>query len=103
MTELHDARDVQSANDVLALVQRFARPSRRIQSFEDVTPALKELSCRLNGSYGIFMVDQFESTFQSAEVYCAYEYVALCISRESRGLIMVFSRKDDLLTRMTIS
>jgi hypothetical protein len=92
--ELHDARDVQSSDDVLRLVSRFVGGTP-IRSFEGIPSALSGLS-GYPGS--VFLVDQFESTFQSSEVFSAYEYVALCIARTRSRCAMVFSRKDDLLT-----
>lgn len=96
--ELHDARDVQSSEDVLKLAQRFVGGSKPLNSFEEVGPALHSLQVQLDGKSAVLMVDQFESTFQSPEVYTAYEYLALCISRSEWCVSMVFSRKDDLLT-----
>jgi hypothetical protein len=96
--ELHDARDVHSAADVLSLVQRFATPAQRVSDFEDVPPALEHLSTQIDGRRAVFMIDQFESTFQAPEVYYAYEYLALCIARAGPNLALVFARKDDLLT-----
>jgi hypothetical protein len=96
--ELHDVRDVQSSEDVLRLVQRFVGDVLAIRAFEDIPPALRELTTSLNGKRAFFIVDQFESTFQIPEVFTAYEYLALCVSRSSIPCAMIFSRKDDLLT-----
>lgn len=96
--ELHDARDVQSSEDVLKLIQRFVGDGARIRSFEDAGAALERMSAALAERRAVFMVDQFESTFQSPEVYTAYEYLALCIARGRWPISMIFSRKDDLLT-----
>jgi hypothetical protein len=98
VVELHDARDVQSAEDVLRLIQRFVSPHNSLASFEDVPAAIAWLGSRLNGMPAIFLVDQFESTFLSPEVFTAYEYLALCIARAYWPCSMIFSRKDDLLT-----
>lgn len=98
VVELHDARDVQSAEDVLRLIQRFVSPFADVQSFEAVPPALDALGGGLRGKSAIFIVDQFESTFLSPEVFTAYEYLALCVARVGWPCSMVFSRKDDLLT-----
>lgn len=98
VVELHDARDVQSAEDVLRLVQRFVAPHGRLSSFEDVPSALVALGARHEGKAAIFLVDQFESTFQSPEVFTAYEYLALCIAKAKWPCSMIYSRKDDLLT-----
>lgn len=96
--ELHDARDVQSREDVLKIIQRFVGPGERLASFEDANEAFGRMSGKLSGKHAVFMVDQFESTFLSPEVFTAYEYVALCIARASWPVSMLFSRKDDLLT-----
>lgn len=97
--ELHDARDVQSADDVLFLIQRFASCSPRIRSLEDVSTALSSLDGRLGSTNrAIFMVDQIESTFQIPEVFLAYEYLALSVVRGAGRISMVYARKDDLLT-----
>lgn len=96
LVELHDARDVQSSDDVLRLVQRFIGPEILIEGFESIPAALTKLDRQRPGS--VFIVDQFESTFQSPEVFAAYEYVAMCIARAETRCAMVYSRKDDLLT-----
>lgn len=96
--ELHDARDVQSSEDVLRLAQRFIGDSYRLSSFESIGPALNCLKVRLAGRSAVLLVDQFESTFQSPEVYTAYEYLALCIAKCDWSVLMIYSRKDDLLT-----
>jgi len=96
--ELHDARDVQSSEDVLRLIQRFVGTPKRLTSFEDAGASLEELKTMPHGRFAVFMVDQFESTFQSPEVYTAYEYLGLCIARGQWPIAMVYSRKDDLLT-----
>lgn len=98
LVELHDARDVQSGEDVLRLVQRFVGPSGHIASFEDINVALERLGKRLGGQAAVFMIDQFESSFQVPEVFNAYEYFGLCVARAKWPCCMVFSRKDDLLT-----
>lgn len=96
--ELHDARDVQSSEDVLKLIQRFVGDGASLRSFEDADAALERMGAVLAGARAVFMVDQFESTFQSPEVYTAYEFLALCIARGRWPISMIFSRKDDLLT-----
>lgn len=96
--ELHDARDVQSGEDVLKLIQRFVGPHERLSSFEEANHALARMSADLAGKHAVFMVDQFESTFLAPEVFTAYEYLALCIARGNWPVSMLFSRKDDLLT-----
>lgn len=96
--ELHDARDVQSGEDVLKLIQRFVGPNERLTSFEEANNAIGRMSGNLSGKHAVFMVDQFESTFLAPEVYTAYEYLALCIARGQWPVSMLFSRKDDLLT-----
>lgn len=98
IVELHDARDVHSAVDVLRLVGRFMQSPDAVQEFERIAPMLSELSERLSGGRAIFMVDQFEATFQSPEVFRGYEYLAMCIARGPANIAMVFARKDDLLT-----
>jgi len=98
IVELHDARDVHSANDLLSLVQRFTRLDKKLTQFEEIQPTLTDFEQGLGEANGIFMVDQFESTFQAPEVFSAYELLALCIARSSPKLAMVFARKDDLLT-----
>jgi hypothetical protein len=95
--ELHDARDVQSSDDVLRLVQRLVGDGVALRNFESIGAALSKLAEHSpNGA--VFMVDQFESTFQFPEVFAAYEYVALCIARSPSKCALVYSRKDDLLT-----
>ncbi|MFC3935848.1 hypothetical protein ACFOW3_14610, partial [Acidovorax facilis] len=96
--ELHDARDVQSGEDVLKLIQRFVGPSYKLASFEEANDAIARMSENLADKHAVFIVDQFESTFLAPEVYTAYEYLALCIARGSWPVSMLFSRKDDLLT-----
>jgi hypothetical protein len=98
LIELHDARDVHSAADVLTLVQRFTSPEGKITNFEDVPEALVSLSQQLANRRAAFLIDQFESTFQVPEVYYAYEYLALCIAKCPPNLALIFARKDDLLT-----
>jgi hypothetical protein len=98
IVELHDARDVQSIHDVLTIIQRFCGFTTRLASLEDVPVALEKLAKSLGGRRAIFIVDQFESTFASPDVYSAYEYLALCIARANAALALVFTRKDDLLT-----
>jgi hypothetical protein len=96
--ELHDARDVQSADDVLRLFQRFVRDAGKVASFEDVPAALEKLTASGGAGVPLFIVDQFESTFQAPEVFAAYEFVAMCMARSTRPCAMIYSRKDDLLT-----
>lgn len=96
--ELHDARDVQSGEDVLKLIHRFSGEGATLGSFEDAAASLERMSAGLAGRRAVFMVDQFESTFQSPEVFTAYEYLALCVARGRWPISMIFSRKDDLLT-----
>jgi hypothetical protein len=96
--ELHDARDVHSAVDVLALIRRFTQHDNPVASLEQVPQALEGGSERFGSTGGVFLVDQFESTFQTPEVFVAYEYLALCIARRGPGLALVYARKDDLLT-----
>lgn len=98
VVELHDARDVHSAVDVLRLVGRFAQSANNIREFEEIASTLGKFSEQLRGRRGIFIVDQFEATFQAPEVFRAYEYLAMCIARGPANVAMVFARKDDLLT-----
>lgn len=96
--ELHDARDVHSAVDVLALIRRFTQQDSPVASLEQVPQALESGSQKFGKPGGVFLVDQFESTFQTPEVFVAYEYLALCIARRGSGMALVYARKDDLLT-----
>ncbi|MEP7009699.1 MAG: restriction endonuclease [Acidobacteriota bacterium] len=96
--ELHDARDVKSVTDVLALVRRLTKSGRQIQNLEDVAPALASLGEEGLPSLNIFMVDQFEATFQAPDVFHAYEHIALCVAAGNPHAAFVFARKDDLLT-----
>lgn len=98
VVELHDARDVHAATDIFALVQRFSGAPFSVSSFEEVTKALDQLEKKLGVRHAIFLVDQFESTFQAPEVFHAYEFLALSIARRPGNMAMVFARKDDLLT-----
>jgi len=95
--ELHDARDVRSSNDVFSLIGRFSRKLGTVRTFEDVPGVLDEI-VRTSVNRSIFMIDQFESTFMSPEVFYAYEYLALCVTRTAGKVALFFARKDDLLT-----
>lgn len=97
--ELHDSRDVHSQFDVLRIVERFCNlPPLGIQSFEGIESSLANFSDSIHPRRAIFLVDQFEATFQNPEVFRAYEYVAMCIIRCPANIGMAFARKDDLLT-----
>jgi hypothetical protein len=96
IVELHDARDVQSSGDVLLLIQRFV--GKDLGRLEDIPETLKELDRKLEGNTALFLVDQFESTFQYPEVFSIYEYFALCVARHASKCSFIYARKDDLLT-----
>lgn len=97
--EIHDARDVHAAADVLAIVGRFTSYPGSITNLEDVQPALQHLLTSRDGQPAVFMVDQFESTFATPELFHAYEFVALAIARISDASVaFIYARKDDLLT-----
>lgn len=96
--ELHDARDVHSATDVFALIERFTEYPQHVRHFEDVTIALRHLATVSNGKRSFFLIDQFESVLLSQEVFNAYEYLALAIVRVAAPVTLGFARKDDLLT-----
>ncbi|MGN6369375.1 MAG: nSTAND1 domain-containing NTPase [Phycisphaerae bacterium] len=98
IVEFHDARDVHSATDLLSLLTRFTRATTRPSSFEEAFRTLPTFALENRGKRLYFLVDQFEATFQNQEVFTAYEYLAMTVSRINHPIVMLYARKDDLLT-----
>jgi len=102
ITELHDARDVKSVLDIFALVRRFTNSSYSPQDFSDIEHQLKEFVL-INGfekghKRAVFIVDQFESTFISPEVFMAYETLANIFLKFNPFLYLCLARKNDQIT-----
>lgn len=96
--ELHDVRDVKSVFDVFSLIQRFSGARLPAADMKDVEYQLRTLANTISGKSAVFMVDQFESTFNSREIFDAYENIALLIFGLRPRIYMVFTRKSDQLT-----
>lgn len=93
---IHDARDVRSASDVWTVLA--SAMGCRVSGYEDLDGALQNLTSTLGtGQLAVFLIDQFEVTLQSSEVFAAYDYLARAVSGIG-NLGIVLARKDDLLT-----
>lgn len=97
-TELHDARDVKSILDIYSITQRFTESSSSPMDFKAIETQLDSLRERIGESRAVFMVDQFESTFTSPEVFQAYESLAALFHKYSPNLWICFARKNDQIT-----
>jgi hypothetical protein len=96
-TELHDARDVKSVFDLLSVVQRFTHAPLPAGDTEGAVTQLRRMSDDMPaGHRAVFMVDQFEATFNNPELFYAYEaLLSAFLGREN--LFIVIARKNDLL------
>ncbi|MGB7208006.1 MAG: restriction endonuclease [Pyrinomonadaceae bacterium] len=97
-TELHDARDISSVFDIFSIIQRFTECSSLPADFRAVEEELRKFAQTIDHSRGVFMVDQFESTFLNPEVFQAYETLATIFLKYSPSLWICFARKNDQIT-----
>ena len=98
LTELHDARDISSVFDIFSIIQRFTGRSSLPGDFRAVEEELRNFASTTELSRGVFMVDQFESTFLNPEVFQAYETLATIFLKYSPELWICFARKNDQIT-----
>jgi hypothetical protein len=93
--QLYDARNLKSVIDIFAVIQHFTDSSQPITDFGDVENALAALP---QDSRSVLMIDQFESTFASSELFLLYESIALAAMKHRSKLTVIVARKNDLIT-----
>ncbi|MGI0135117.1 MAG: hypothetical protein ACREBW_09195, partial [Candidatus Micrarchaeaceae archaeon] len=94
--QLYDARNVKSVLDVWSVVQRFSGSATAPTDGTAIERQLQELTRSPNRS--VLMIDQFEYTFGNAELFEAYELIALAAVKLRPQINVLFARKNDLLT-----
>lgn len=94
--ELHDARDIKSVIDIYSIIGRFVKSKRIPTDFTQIENELVKYSN--SGEKGIFIVDQFESTFLQPEIFNAYENIASIIYKINNNIYFCLARKNDQLT-----
>lgn len=97
-TELHDSRDIKSVLDFKATIRRFIKSKTTPQDMREVDEMLSEFVKKLNNKKAIFIVDQFESTFNNPEIFESYEALATLFLKYKENLIFCLARKNDQLT-----
>ena len=93
--QLYDARNLKSVIDIFAVVQHFSGTLDAVNDFGSVDRALSQLD---DSKKSVLMIDQFESTFASAELFLLYEAIALAAMRYRDRFTLIVARKNDLLT-----
>jgi hypothetical protein len=94
--QLYDARNIKSVLDVWSVVQRFTGSASAPTDSGDVEGQLRSLQSRAVRS--VLIIDQFEYTFGNAELFEAYEMLALAAVQLRPMVNILFARKNDLLT-----
>ena len=97
-TELHDSRDIKSVLDFKAIIRRFVNSPNTPQDMREVDEKLSAYANILGENKAVFIVDQFESTFQKPEVFDAYETLASYFLKYDNNLYFCLARKNDQIT-----
>ncbi len=98
LVELHDARDVKSELDIFSLIKRFCNQKNIPEDFLDIQSQLKQLVITLNNQKAVFIIDQFESTFNKLDVFLCYQNIAKLFLEHKEKLIFILARKNDQIT-----
>lgn len=97
-TEVHDSRDIKSVLDFKAIIRRFVGSSKTPQDMREVDEMLSDYVNCLGEKKAIFIVDQFESTFQKPEIFESYETLATLFLKYKKHLFFCLARKNDQIT-----
>ncbi len=97
-TEVHDSRDIKSVLDFKAIIRRFVGGSSTPQDMREVDEMLSQYVDSLKDKKAIFIVDQFESTFQKPEIFESYETLATLFLKYKKHLFFCLARKNDQIT-----
>ena len=97
-TELHDARNIKSIDNIFFIVQRFTQSNYFPNNYEDVEKQIDDLFNNQNIKKAVLMIDQFESTFLNPDIFDAYENLINIIYNYKSKLFVIITRKSDQLT-----